>query len=126
MREGIGYDTTLSGGIALRGTSDSVVDIIALRHEGATAVVFNPHEQVAGMLVGIVHRHAIGLGELVEQVRAWQVLIAEHLGYAAMQERGAIDAAIRAVAGGNGLLRDTVLAVDIPRRAPECTRFLSD
>ena len=126
MREGIGHDTTLAGGIALRGAADSVVDIIALRHEGAAAVVLNPHEQVARVLVGIVHRHAIGLGELVEQVRARQVLIAEHLGGSTMQEGGAIDAAIRAVAGGNGLLRSAVLAVNIPRRATECIALLGD
>ena len=55
-------------------------------------------------------------------MRARQVLIAEHLGRAAMQEGGAIDAAIRAVARGNGLLRDAVLAVNIPRELPNSSR----
>ena len=43
-----------------------------------------------------------------------------------MQEGGAIEAAIRAVAGGNGLLRSAVLAVNIPRRATECIALLGD
>ena len=83
-------------------------------------------EQVAGGLVGLRKRHSIRLGELVQQVGAGQVLVAEHSDSAAMGEARCIDAAIQTVAGSDGLLRRAVLGVGVARGAPKAITLLGD
>ena len=78
-------------------------------------------QQVAVGLIGLRKHHVVGHGERVQQTGAGQILIAKHPGGATMQEGSGSNAAIRAVAGRDCLLCCAILAVDVARRAAECT-----
>ena len=49
-------------------------------------------------LVALRQRHAVGLGEPVQQVTAAQIFVAEHLFRTAMQEACAVDSSVGAIA----------------------------
>ena len=68
-------------------------------------------------LVALCERHVIRLGERLQQVAAGLVSVRKLPLYATMQETGACDAAIGAVAGGHGLQGRAVFTVHITRGA---------
>ena len=76
-------------------------------------------EQVTLSFVGLRKRHAVGLGKLVQQVAALQVLIAELLHLTAMQEACAVDAPIHTVTGADRLQHAAILSVGVAGGASE-------
>ena len=97
----------LFGGAA----SVGVVGVGTLCHECGAASVGHTGEQVALRFVALRERHVAGHGERVQQVAAGLVGVAKLLFGTTVQEAGAIDAPIAAVAGGDGVLQRAVLGV---------------
>ena len=79
VHEGIVHHVTLAGSRASGGTAEHIVGVFTLYHKGASSVVGHAGEQVSLSFVRLREHHAVGLGELVQQVAALQVLIAELL-----------------------------------------------
>lgn len=81
-------------------------------------MVSHADEQITSSLVALRKRHAVGLGELVQEVAALQVLIAEQFHRTTMQEACAVDAAICTIAGVDSLLHGTILGVGFAQLQP--------
>ena len=123
MGEGIVHYSTLSGSIASSGAAKDVVGVGSLCHEGGASVVSHAGEQITSRLVGLGERHVVRFGELVKQIGAGQVLIAELLNRTAVGEPGAADAPIRSEAGCNRLLHGTILGVGFAQLQPCVSRL---
>lgn len=83
-------------------------------------------EQVASSLVGLRERHAVGLGEHLQQIGACKVSVAEVPSFAAMQESGRSNTPVVTIAGGYGLLNRAVLGVGVARGATEAISCFGD
>lgn len=113
VNEGVVHDAALSGGVAGSGVAKDIVGIGTLSYEGAASVVRHAGEQVAGGLVCLRKRHAVRLGEHLQEIGTGEVGVAKVLRCTTMQESCGGNAAIVSVAGGDGLLYGSVLGIGV-------------
>ncbi len=68
MGKNIIHHSTLTSSIAGSRATEGVIAVLALHHEGTTTAISHADEQVAIGLVSLRQRHAVGLGERLQQI----------------------------------------------------------
>ena len=68
MHKGIIHHVALARGVACSRAPEHIVAVLTLSYKGASSVVGHADEQVSGGFIALRKRHAIGLGELVQEV----------------------------------------------------------
>ena len=91
MSKDIIHHGTLTSGIAGGRAPEFIIAVLTLHHEGTATVVCHADEQVTLCFVGLRQRHAIGLGERLQQICAGHILKTEVLGSSAMDKSCGVD-----------------------------------
>ena len=68
MDESIVHNVTLAGGRASGRATENIVGVFTLCDQSRTTVIRHAGEYVSLCLIALRERHAVGLGELVQQV----------------------------------------------------------
>ena len=126
VAKAVSHRLIIAGGAAGERTPDRIVSVGALHQTGAAALVVHAGEQVALRLVFLRERHVAGQRELLQQVTAGQVLVAELLFGSAMHEASRGNAAIGTVAGGDGLLGAAILGIGVADTATHSVACFGD
>ncbi len=91
MSKDIIHHSTLTSSIAGGRTPEGVIAVLTLHHEGTATAVCHADEQVTLCFVGLRQRHAIGLGERLQQICAGHILKTEVLGCSSMHKTCGVD-----------------------------------
>ena len=91
MGKDIIHHRTLAGGVAGSRATEFIIAVLTLHHKGTTTAVCHADEQVTLRLVGLRERHAVGLAEGLQQIRAGHILKTEVLDCSSMHKSCGID-----------------------------------
>ena len=94
IAEGVVLHSALAGGIAGGRTTERVVAVLTVSYQRCAAMVRHAGEQISLYFVALRQGHVVRHGELLQQMRAGEVLIAELLFRAPVQESRGSDATI--------------------------------
>ncbi len=88
------FHRALAGGVAGGRTTEGVIAVLAVGYQSGAAMVGYSGEQIALDFVALCQRHIVRHGKLLKQMRACQILVAELLCRATVEEACAGDAPV--------------------------------
>ena len=94
VAEGVVLYRALAGGVAGGWATESVIAVLTISYQGCAAMARHAGEQIALYFVALGEAHVVRYRELLQQMRAGEVLIAELLCRAAVEESCAGDVSV--------------------------------